>query len=181
MEWLLSLPTVQHPLGPAPGLNLVVRRPQGTSNPFWASIFVAWAVQVYNSLLLPIMLIVGTLPYIQLLVLVERFRFSRGAKCTTVTSSEYAKDWPLTVDAARLCCRFRAVWVEVNGKKYGVNGTARPLLKKYGFECPDLNEIWKDHPDKEKWLEASGTDGEDIGWKVSIHRLIQDGLALEAR
>ena len=95
-----------------------------------------------------------------------------------MTSSEYAKDWPLTVDTARLCCRFRAVWVEVNGKKYGVNGTARPLLKKYGFECPDLNEIWKDHPDKEKWLEASGTDGEDIGWKVSIHRLIQDGLAL---
>ena len=85
---------------------------------------------VTQAILLPIALTVGTLPYIQLLVLVERFRFSRGAKCKMVTSSEYGKDWPLIVDSARLCCRFRAVWVEVNGKKYGVNGTAMSLLKK---------------------------------------------------
>ena len=75
---------------------------------------------VTQAILLPIALTVGTLPYIQLSVLVERFRFSRGAKCKMVTSSEYGKDWPLIVDSARLCCRFRAVWVEVNGKKYGV-------------------------------------------------------------
>ena len=92
---------------------------------------------VTQAILLPIALTVGTLPYIQLLVLVERFRFSRGAKCKMVTSSEYGKDWPLIVDSARLCCRFRAVWVEVNGKKYGVNGTAMSLLKKYGYACPD--------------------------------------------
>ena len=35
---------------------------------------------VTQAILLPIALTVGTLPYIQLLVLVERFRFSRGAK-----------------------------------------------------------------------------------------------------
>ena len=139
-----------------------------------------WRVPI-QAILLPIALTVGTLPYIQLLVLVERLRFSRGAKCKAVTSTEYGEDWPLTVDTARLCCRFRAVWVEVNGKKYGVNGTARPLLKKYGYVCPDLNEIWRDHPDKEKWVETSRTDGEAMGWKVSIHRLIQDGLALEAQ
>ena len=136
---------------------------------------------VTQAILLPIALTVGTLPYIQLLVLVERFRFSRGAKCKMVTSSEYGKDWPLIVDSARLCCRFRAVWVEVNGKKYGVNGTAMSLLKKYGYACPELNDIWRDHPDKERWVEASGTDGEAMDWKVSIHRLIQDGLALEGQ
>ena len=136
-----------------------------------------WRVPI-QAILLPIALTVGTLPYIQLLVLMERFRFSRGAKCKMVTSSDYGEDWPLTVDSARLCCRISAVWVEVNGKKYGVNGIAMPLLKKYGYVCPDLNEIWRDHPDKEKWVEASGTDGEALGWKVSIHRLIQDGLAL---
>ena len=136
---------------------------------------------VTQAILLPIALTVGTLPYIQLLVLVERFRFSRGAKCKMVTSSEYGKDWALIVDSARLCCRFRAVWVEVNGKKYGVNGTAMSLLKKYGYACPELNDIWRDHPDKERWVEVSGTDGEAMDWKVSIHRLIQDGLALEGQ
>ena len=134
-----------------------------------------------QAVMLPIVLTVGTLPYIQLLVIVERLRFRRGANCKTVKSSEYGEGWPLTVDSARLCCRFRAVWVEVSGKKYGVNGTARPLLKKYGYVCSDLNEIWRDHSDSEKRVGALGTDGEALGWKVSIHRLIQDGLALEAQ
>ena len=29
-----------------------------------------------------------------------------------VRSSDYGSDWPLTIDSAKLCCRFRAVWVE---------------------------------------------------------------------
>ena len=69
--------------------------------------------------------------------------------------------------------------MEVNRKKYGVNGTAGPMLKRYGFACVELNDIWRDHPDKEKWIGALGADGEAMDWKVSIHRLIQDGLALE--
>ena len=134
-----------------------------------------------QAVLMPIVLTVGTLPYIQLLVLVERFRFRRGAKCKTVTSSEYGEDWPLTVDSAKLCCRFRAVWVEVNGEKYWVNGTAKPILKKYGYASLELKDIWRDHPDKWKLAEVSGTDGEDAEWKVSIQRLIRDGLALEGQ
>ena len=134
-----------------------------------------------QAVLLPIVLTVGTLPYIQLLVLMERLRFRRGAKCRTVRSSEYGEDWPLTVDSARLCCRFRAVWVEVNGKKYGVNGTASPILEKYGYASLELKDIWRDHPDKWKLAEVSGPDGSDVEWKVSIHRLIQDGLALESQ
>ena len=55
------------------------------------------------------------------------------------------------------------------------------LLKKYGYACPELNDIWRDHPDKERWVEVSGTDCEAMDWKVSIHRLIQDGLALEGQ
>ena len=123
-----------------------------------------------QAILFPPTLIVGTLPYIQLLVVVERCRFSRGAKCKTVRSSEYGKDWPLTVDSAKLCCRFQAVWVEVNGRKFGVNGTADGILKRYGYACFELNDIWKDHP-----------DDETMGRKVSIGRLIQDGLALDCQ
>ena len=40
-----------------------------------------------QAILLSIVLTVGTLPYIQFLVVVERFRFSRGAKCKTVRST----------------------------------------------------------------------------------------------
>ena len=133
-----------------------------------------------QAILMPIALTVGTLPFIHLLV-VERLRFRRGAKCKTVRSSDYGEDWPLTVDSARQCCRFRAVWVEVNRKKYWLNGTAEPILKKYGYASRELNEIWRDHTGKWKLAEASGSDGRDVEWRVSIHRLLQDGLALEGR
>ena len=129
----------------------------------------AWR-SLAQAILFPILLTVGTFPYIRLLVLVERIRFSRGAKCKTVRSSDYGKDWPLTVESAKLCCRFQAVWVEVEGKKYGVNGSARQVLPRFGYACFELNDIWRDHP-----------DGEDLGWKVNFHRLRQDGLALEGQ
>ena len=122
-----------------------------------------------QSILFPFWLTIGTLPYVQMLVVVERFRFSTGAKCKTVRSSEYGKDWPLTVDSAKLCCRFQAVWVEVNGRRYGVNGTAGAVLKMYGYACFELRDIWRDRP-----------VGEGTGLKVNIGRLIQDGLALES-
>ena len=134
-----------------------------------------------QAVLFPIVLTIGTLPYIQLLVLAERLKFRRGAKCKTVRSSDYGKDWPLTVDLAKLCSRFQAVWIEVDGKKYWLNGIAEPILKKYGYASLELKDIWKDHPDKWKLAEASGTHREDVEWKVSIHRLIQDGLALEGQ
>ena len=140
-----------------------------------SKVFIDWGSpeimrSLRQSILFPFVLTIGTFPYIQLLVIVERFRFSKGAKCKTVRSSEYGKDWPLTVDSAKLCCRSQAVWVEVNGRKYGVNGTAGAILKKYGSASFDLNDIWRDHPNSEA-----------MGLKVSVGRLIQDGLALECR
>ena len=121
-----------------------------------------------QSILLPTWLAIGTLPYIRLLVVVERVRFSRGAKCKTVRAIDYGSDWPLTVASAKLCCRAQAVWVEVNGRKYGVNGLAEGFLKRCGYACFELNDIWRDNP-----------NGEAMGPKVSIGRLIQEGLALE--
>lgn len=139
-----------------------------------SKVIVDWGSQetmnsLKQSILFPIWLTIGTLPYVQLLVAVERLRFRRSAKCKPVRSSEYGNDWPLTVDSAMLCCRFQAVWVEVNGRKYGVNGTAGAILKKYGYACFELKDIWRDRP-----------DGEATGLKVNIGPLIQDGLALES-
>ena len=134
---------------------------------------------VAQVIIFPAVLTIGTLPYIRLLIEMERIIFRLGVKSKTVKSIDYGQDWPLTVDSAKLCCKFKSVWVEVNGRKYGVNRTARGLLKKYGYACLDLNDIWRDHPDREKWIERSGDESEAGHWKVPIHRLIQDGFALE--
>ena len=121
-----------------------------------------------QAILFPLILGIGTLPYIQGLVAFERFSFSRGSQYKTVRASDYGNDWPLTVASAKLCCRFQGVWVEVNGRKYGLNGIAPGILKRYGFTCFELNDIWRDNPDSEA-----------MGLKVNIDRLIQEGLALE--
>ncbi len=116
--------------------------------------------------LLPIWLTVGTLPYMRCLVLFERWRFLFRCRRKTVRSTDYGQDWPLIVDSARLCAKHGAVWVEVNRRKYGINGTSKTMLPSWGHSCFDLAEVWKDHPTID-------------GVKVNIHRLIQDGLALE--
>ena len=136
---------------------------------------------VAQVIIFPAVLTIGTLPYIRLLIEMERIIFRLGVKSKTVKSIDYGQDWPLTVDSAKLCCKFKAVWVEVNGRRYGVNGTAKGLLKKYGYVCLDLNDIWRDHPDRERWIQGSGGDSEAGHWKVPIHRLIQDGFALERK
>ena len=118
--------------------------------------------------LMPIWLTLGTLPYIRLLMLVGRWRFRFRCPSKTVSSSDYGSDWPLVVDSAKLCCRHNAVWVEVNGKKYGLNGSAGILLPRWGHTCSDVTEIQKDHLDIE-------------GIKVSTHRLLRDGFALEGQ
>ena len=89
----------------------------------------------------------------------------------SIRQSNYGADWPLTVNSATLHCevvrRFqgvtkRAVWVEVRGEKYGVNGTARGWLGETRWK---LHDIWLD-------------DSDFPGNKVSVDPLIQDGLVL---
>ena len=131
-----------------------------------------------QAILFPIFLTIGTLPYIKLLTVWERIKFTRSANCKIVRSSDYGPDWPLTVDSAKLCCKGPAVWVEVNDMKYGVNGFAGPILQGWGHAVHDLNDIWKDHPQRQDLIRISGTDDEATRWKVSVGRLIQDGLDL---
>ena len=118
-----------------------------------------------QAVLLPIWLTVGTLPYMRCLVLFERWRLLFRCPSKTVRSTDYGQDWPLIVDSARLCAKHGAVWVEVNGRKYGVNGASKTMLPRWGHSCFDFDEVWKSHPTI-------------YGVKVNTHRLIQDGLAL---
>lgn len=134
---------------------------------------------VTQAMVFPVVLTIGTLPYIGLLVGIERVKFYMSTKRKTIRSVDYGKDWPLIVDSAKLCCKSIALWLEVNGRKYGVNGPAKGFLGKQGYECLDLNDILRDHPDQAKWFQASGSGCAAENWKVPIDRLIRDGQALK--
>ena len=108
----------------------------------------------------------GAFLYVHLLIVVERWWFRFRCPSRVVGAAEYGNDWPLTVNSAILCCKYGAVWLEVCGKKYGLNGFATTLLISRGHTSFDLAEIWKDAPDVE-------------GIKMSTKQLFQDGLALE--
>ena len=68
------------------------------------------------------------------------------------------KTWPLTVDEATLSCDGMAVFAEVDGKRYAVNGTAKA-------RAAILNPIWADDPNMP-------------GLKIDMSDLIDEGLAL---
>ena len=124
----------------------------------------AWEALV-QTFWVPAFLTVGALPYLKLVMVGDKIQFDLSASRKAVRSGDYGSSWPLTVNSATLCCKFRAVWVEVDRKKYGLNGTSKAMLPRYGHACFDLEEIWREHPD------GRG--------KVNIGPLIRDGLALK--
>ena len=117
---------------------------------------------------MPIWLTVGTLPYIRLLILIEQWRFRSRCPNRIVSSDDYGSNWLLVVDSAKLCCKHGAVWIEANGRKYGLNGTARAMLPRWGFTCSNLEEIRRYDPSH-------------AGSWIGIHRLLRDGLTLGGR
>ena len=119
-----------------------------------------------ESLSYPVWLTVGAIPYVYLVAQYDKLRCVLGRRTRRITAEEYGDRWPLTVDTARLCCRHSAVWVEVNRKKFGINGFAKGLLNRYGYTVHELEDIWRPHPEFE-------------GLRVSIGPLIEDGLKLE--
>ena len=127
----------------------------------------AWASLV-ESVAYPLVLTVGSLPYIYAIAQYDKLRFILGCASRMVTAEEYGDRWPLTVERARLCCRHQAVWVKVNRKKYGVNGLSYSLLKRHGLTVHKLEKIWRPNPEIE-------------GLRMNIGPLIEDGLKLESR
>ena len=124
----------------------------------------AWEVLV-QTFWVPAFLTIGALPYLKLVMVGDKMQFDLSAGRKSVRSGDYGSSWPLTVNSATLCCKFGAVWVEVDRKKYGLNGNSKAMLFQYGHACFDLEEIWREHPDG--------------GRKADIGSLIRDGLALE--
>ena len=132
-----------------------------------------------HAVLVPLWLTFWTVPYLRLVILVEQVKFLVSARRKTVRRSEYGDKWPLTVDKARLCCRFRAVWVEVGTKRYSLNGTSKSTLPRYGLRVRELEEIWREDPAGERVRDLLDDDEDWSPWRVSIGDLITEGLALE--
>ena len=128
--------------------------------------FPASSKPLMQSIVFPIWLTLGSVPYLFILTQAEKYRFESGVRSKIVRVEDYGAEWPLTVNTAKLCCIYRAVWVEVDGEKYCVNGTSQGILSTHGYETHNLKEIWRPNPKFE-------------GVYVSIHRLIQEGLSLE--
>ena len=131
-----------------------------------------------QTFLFPIWLTLGSLVYVKSLIVIDGCMFRFSSRCRRVTAVEYGPDWPLIVDSAKLRNKHGSVWLEVDGKSYGLNGTAKTLLPKHGLTCLDICEISKDDPGREGLIEVLGDNEDPPTWKISSHRLLQDGLAL---
>ena len=68
----------------------------------------AW-VSLVESLLYPLWLTVGVLPYVYLVGQNDKIRLMFRCPSREITARDYGNSWPLTVDKARLCCRYSAV------------------------------------------------------------------------
>ena len=132
-----------------------------------------------QSVILPIWLTVWAIPYLRLLIAVEKARFLLSTRCKSIRESEYGEAWPLTVEKAWLCCKSGAVWVEVGRERYRLNGTAKTVLPSYGLEFLELEEIWRGDPALEAIRKEFGDEADGTPMRISVGGLISEGLALE--
>ena len=132
-----------------------------------------------QSVILPVWLTVWAVPYLRLLVGVEKAKFLLTTRCEPIRESEYGEAWPLTVEKAWLYCKSGAVWVEVGSQRYPLNGTSQTLLPSYGLEYRALEEIWREDPVWEEMRKEFGDEAGGAPLRVSVGGLIREGLALE--
>lgn len=79
--------------------------------------------------------------------------------------------WPLTVNEGRLGCTQMARWVEVDGKRYGLNGIA---TEERGYA--ELEQIWSVNKEMMQQLkEAGATEGPTI--RISVGDMISEAGA----
>ena len=132
-----------------------------------------------QSVILSIWLTVWAIPYLRLLIAVEKARFLLSTRCKSIRESEYGEGWPLTVEKAWLCCKSSAVWVEVGRERYPLNGASETVLPTYGLEFLELEEIWREDPALEAIRKEFGDEADGTPMRISVGGLISEGLALE--
>ena len=85
----------------------------------------------------------------------------------TIKEADYGQTWPLTIPKATLICEgYAAVFVQADGKRYGVNGFGKTYVaKSYPLTSRDLEIIWRPDP-------------RGIKPRADISPLLSDGLDL---
>ena len=88
--------------------------------------------------------------------------------------------WPFTVSIVTLCHYRDAVWIELDGDRYELNGMAESLFAQRRIVARDLKDIWRLDPD---WpppeLELDEAERERAGRVyINIGPLIRKGLTL---
>ncbi len=138
------------------------------------------AISILQSLLLPVCLAIPSLLYVRCLVTWERTWFLWSAAKRRINASDYGDKWPLTLGSALLCAKDNAVWIEANGKRYRLNGTAEGVFGRLGVELAEIREIQRVDDKLRKRFEAlldlEGLDPQ----MMSVQPLIRDGLALDS-
>jgi Protein of unknown function (DUF2511). len=105
----------------------------------------------------------------------------------TISKEEFGNKWPFTVSKGTLKLVqyeaenvnpeiIRGVIFEVDGKIYGINGTAKSWGKKLGYS--DVNEIWADDTVEINKLVNAGVPRSNAGMKIEIGFVIDMGLKL---
>ncbi len=92
---------------------------------------------------------------------------------------DYGNEWPFTVDKGVLKCTSNQVLFLANGKHYAINGSAQSSANSQGYSS--LEEIWAYDAVIVQQLLAMGyskAEVEEIKPRISITRIIQDGLSL---
>lgn len=89
--------------------------------------------------------------------------------------------WPLTVDQGRLLCidrggHFQAVYLEVEGQMYGVNGWANAWADEYGAEL--IEPIWLVNDEHMEMMRELFPNEEITPTYISIGPLLDKGLQL---
>jgi len=89
--------------------------------------------------------------------------------------------WPLTVDQGRLLCidrggNFKAVYLDVDGRLYGVNGWANTWADEYDAE--PIDPIWLVNEERMEMMRELFPDEEITPTYISIGPLIDKGLRL---
>lgn len=98
----------------------------------------------------------------------------------TISSVDYGKAWPFTVEKGELGCKQNAVFFAVNGQAYAVNGVAQARYQ-------DITPIWRVDPEFLKYQEnIAKTEQRSLAdvqkemgvMRVNISQVLNDGLAL---
>lgn len=105
----------------------------------------------------------------------------------SLTQKDFGDKWPLSVDNATVQCvqynvdgvnpeLMKGIILVVDGKTYGLNGTAKSQGSQLGYE--DISTIWLDDLKMKEYAMKLGASEKDATVKMDISPILNEGLKL---